>query len=614
MTRPRQRRHARRGRRDVLRRPLQRVQRDDRRRAGRRHDHRRRRRAGDLDRRRDRDRGRHRHGRRDFTVSLSAAERPDRDASTTRPRTARRPRPATTRRPAATLTFAAGPDDEDGDGPGQRRHARRGRRDVHVDLANAVNATIADGTGRRHDHRRRPPPTLSIDDVTVTEGDSGTSTPPSRSRLRGQRQDVTVDYATADGTRHRPADYAAASGTLTFTPGQTTKTVTVPVNGDLLDEANETFFVNLSNPSNATIADGQGLGTITDDDPLPTVSIDDVTVTEGNSGTVDATFTVTPRRPAAGAVTVDYATADGTATAPGRLPRRRAARSPSRRARRPTGDRPRQRRHCSTRRTRRSSSTSTNAANATIADGAGPGTITDDDPTPDALDRRRDGRPRATSARRPRRSPSRSRRRAAGPSPSTTRPRTGQRHAPADYLRANGTLTFAPGQTTKQITVLVNGDLLDEADETFFVNSRPSNATIADGQGLGTITNDDGAPGALGRRRDGDRGRPGTTRHLHRHPGRSERAARDRRLRDRGRHGDRTRRLHRDQRHAHVRPGPDHEARHRAGRRRHCSTSSNETFIVDLSTRSTRRSLDAPGSARSPTTTRRRRSRSPTSP
>ena len=64
------------------------------------------------------------------------------------------------------------------------------------------------------------------------------------------------------------------------------------VNGDQLDEANETYFVNLSNPTNATISDGQGLGTITDDDPPPSLSVDDVTVTEGNAGEVNATFTV----------------------------------------------------------------------------------------------------------------------------------------------------------------------------------------------------------------------------------------------------------------------------------------------------------------------------------
>ncbi len=69
---------------------------------------------------------------------------------------------------------------------------------------------------------------------------------------------LSVDYATADVTATAPADYLAASGTLTFAPGETSKQVTVLVNGDLLDEANETFRVNLSNPVNATIADGAG--------------------------------------------------------------------------------------------------------------------------------------------------------------------------------------------------------------------------------------------------------------------------------------------------------------------------------------------------------------------
>ena len=91
----------------------------------------------------------------------------------------------------------------------------------------------------------------------------------------------------------------------------------MPVIGDTLDEANETFFVNLSAPSNATILDGQGQGTITNDDPLPSLSIGNVTVTEGNSGTVNATFTVSLSAASGQTVTVNYATADGTAVPPG---------------------------------------------------------------------------------------------------------------------------------------------------------------------------------------------------------------------------------------------------------------------------------------------------------
>lgn len=76
---------------------------------------------------------------------------------------------------------------------------------------------------------------------------------------------VTLDFATADGTATAGSDYAA-NGTLNFAPGDTAEPVTVLVNGDLVDESNETFFVNLSNPTNALIDDGLGVGTIIDDE------------------------------------------------------------------------------------------------------------------------------------------------------------------------------------------------------------------------------------------------------------------------------------------------------------------------------------------------------------
>ena len=86
---------------------------------------------------------------------------------------------------------------------------------------------------------------------------------------------VTVDYATVEGDAKAPADYAAASNTVTFAPGQVSKSIQVAVQGDTLDEFNETFGVTLTNPSGAAIADGSGLGTITDDDPAPTLAIND---------------------------------------------------------------------------------------------------------------------------------------------------------------------------------------------------------------------------------------------------------------------------------------------------------------------------------------------------
>src|SRR5204863_6535074 len=84
---------------------------------------------------------------------------------------------------------------------------------------------------------------------------------------------VTVNYATADGTAAAPADYTATSGTVTYNPGETNKTVNVQVQGDSLYELNENFTVNLSNPTNATITTATGTGTILDDDPPPSVTL-----------------------------------------------------------------------------------------------------------------------------------------------------------------------------------------------------------------------------------------------------------------------------------------------------------------------------------------------------
>lgn len=111
-------------------------------------------------------------------------------------------------------------------------------------------------------------PTLSINDVTVTEGNAGTINANFTVSLSApSSQTVTVNYATADGTATGGSDYRAIASTqLTFPPMTTSQSVTVIVNGDVLDEPNETFFVNLSGPTNATIADGQGVGTIVDDD------------------------------------------------------------------------------------------------------------------------------------------------------------------------------------------------------------------------------------------------------------------------------------------------------------------------------------------------------------
>src|SRR5207237_6460171 len=128
----------------------------------------------------------------------------------------------------------------------------------------------------------------------------------------------SVDFTTADGTATvANNDYITNAGTLNFGAADTTMQITVFVNGDTNFEPDEQFFVNLSNPMSATIADGQGSGTITNDDPPPVgVSISDAFVSEPSAGTSTAVFTVTLSAPQTSPVTVDYATADGTATAP----------------------------------------------------------------------------------------------------------------------------------------------------------------------------------------------------------------------------------------------------------------------------------------------------------
>jgi hypothetical protein len=166
---------------------------------------------------------------------------------------------------------------------------------------------------------------------------------------------------------------------LAFAPGETSKTVTVLVNGDRLAEPNETFVVNLSSPTNATVADGQGLGTILDDEPR--ISISDVTKKEGKRGqTTSFTFTVTLSAAYDQPVTMSYKTTDGTAK------------------------------------------TSDN-----------------------------------------------------------------------DYVAKSGTLTFAPGETTKTITITVNGDNKKESDEYFYLDlfGNSSNSLFTKHRGTGTILNDD---------------------------------------------------------------------------------------------------------------------------
>jgi len=142
-----------------------------------------------------------------------------------------------------------------------------------VNLANLVNASLSDGVATvtivDDDNNEPLIPTLSISHASVSEADSGTTPMTFTVSLsRVATQDVTVDYATMQGTAIAPEDYAHVSGTLTIPAGQTEQEVTVLVAGDLLEEGNESFQVSLTNAVNATLAGSQATGTIVDNDQI----------------------------------------------------------------------------------------------------------------------------------------------------------------------------------------------------------------------------------------------------------------------------------------------------------------------------------------------------------
>jgi hypothetical protein len=340
-------------------------------------------------------------------------------------------------------------------------------------------------------------PEIVINDVTVTEGNSGTLNATFTVTLTASSaQTVTVDFATADGTATAPGDYQTNSGTLTFNPGDTTRSINVLVNGDTLDEANETFFVNLTNPSNAVIVDAQGLGTITDNDPQPTLSINDVSVAEGDSGTTAMNFIVTLSTPSGQVVTVNYATADNTATTPSdyQSASGTVTFNPGETAKPVTvtvnGD-------TDFEQNETLFVNLSGATNATISDNQGTGTITNDDaapPTPTFFINDVtvvEGNAGSVTANF-----------AVTLTPASTQQTTvdfatanGTASSSSDYQSSTGTLTFGVGETSKQVSVTINGDTLVEPDETFLVNltNATGGAGIGDAQGIGTIQNDDTA-------------------------------------------------------------------------------------------------------------------------
>jgi len=344
-----------------------------------------------------------------------------------------------------------------------------------------------------------PLPTISVDDVSTAEGNTGTKSITFALTLSAPMPvPVSVNWATVDGTALAGSDYAAATGKVVFGPGIISVPVDLVITGDMSIESDETFFLDLSMPVNGTIAKPRGRATILDDDiEGPTISIADVTVTEGNSGTVEATFAVTLSAAASKMVTVSWATLDGTARAAGTVAGENdyfpgtgtfdfaigeTTKNITVNVRADALDEPNE-----TFQVELSSS-----INATIAKARGTATITDDDdpPTLSIADFKDTegafGVTKIFSFDVTLSAPS-------GQTVSvnfTTENATAT--APSDFIAATGTLTFAPGETKKTVRISVVGNNTVEPEETFKVRLlTPSGATIADGEAIGTIQNDD---------------------------------------------------------------------------------------------------------------------------
>ena len=408
---------------------------------------------------------------------------------------------------AGTLTFTAGTTTQTIDVAVTGDTADEPAETVVVTLSGPVNATLAagatTGTGTVTDDDDAP--TVSIDSPSVMEGTGatgGTLRFTVRLSAASGRQ-VTVAYADAGtGTATSGADYTAiTAGTLTFAIGTTSQTLDVAVTGDAADEPAETVVVTLSDPVNATLAAdaATGTGTVTDDDAVPTVSIDSPSVTEG-TGATGGTLRFTVRLSAASGrqVTVAYADAgtgtatsgtDYTALTAGTLTFTAGTTTQTIDVT-VTGDAL----HEANETVEVTLSTPTNAALSAAATGTG--TVTDDDAIP-TVSINSPSVAEGTGATGGTLTFTVTLSAASGRSVTVAYARTGgTATSGTDYTALTaGTLTFTAGTTTQTIDVTVTGDAADEPDETVEVTlSGPTNATLDTGTGTGTITDDDGAP------------------------------------------------------------------------------------------------------------------------
>ena len=369
-----------------------------------------------------------------------------------------------------------------------------GVEDFFVNLDGAVDATILNESAFGTILDDDPRPLLSITDAAILEGDSGTTDMEFVvSFAAPSGQPVSVAYATTGGTATAGTDYVARSGTLSFAPGETSQRITIQVRGDEQLEGDETFYLQLSNATGAGLLKSQGTGTIFDDDAARRLSIDEVALPEGNTGTTAFVFPVTLTRASATPVTVDYAVASGTAIVGEDLLHGSGTLTFQPGVTRATitvsvaGDTAPE-----------SDETFTvnlsNPQNASIAKASGLGTIRNDDPFPELSIADADvveGDSGTSAALFPVRL-----------SFALDRPVTasystadGTAAAPGDYLRQSGTVTFQAGSTVQNISIPVAGDLLNEPNETFSLSlSNSTVATISRGRAVVTIIDNDPAP------------------------------------------------------------------------------------------------------------------------
>lgn len=161
--------------------------------------------------------------------------------------------------------------------------------DMHYDDARDILVVSTMGRGVwRLSGSAAALPAISITDAAVTERLSGTTNAIFTVSLSpAPTQVITVDFATASGSAIANVDFVATSGTLTFQPGQSSQSIPVTVNSDTEAESNESFFVNLSNPVNATLSRAQGLGVIFNGEPP---AIDSFTPLSGKVGSTIVTI------------------------------------------------------------------------------------------------------------------------------------------------------------------------------------------------------------------------------------------------------------------------------------------------------------------------------------